>query len=542
MAWFYNLRIKAKLTVAFIAVAFITAAVGAIGIVNLEKIDDLNTQLYEVNTKPLGDLARIGIAYQKGRIALKSLLLTKDATAREKLAAEIGTYDETIRECLNRFEKQIRSKEVRDLFAVLKSSFATYNPARDKYVQEVVKGNDAQALEIMKGVGTTVAGELDAALDGLLGTNITQARKKSDDNTATMKRARLVMTGLVVVGIVAAVGLGFLIAGMISSPINQTVRFSRKVAAGDFSEHVAIHRSDETGELAEAFNAMIDQVRTMIADIKDSSALVASASHELGAASDQMSRGLGDGARSITQIASSAEEMSQGVSEMARNAETMMASAESASGQAASGSDIVRETIGEVRSIAETVEKSARMVESLGEHSRQIGEIVTVISDIADQTNLLALNAAIEAARAGEQGRGFAVVADEVRKLAERTAEATCQIGSIINTIQGQMDATVGAMGEGARKVKVGVEYAARAGDALSDIMESVTDLQSQVRQVAAATRQMADVSGQLGSDAEEVARSSEEASSGSRQIAESALDLARISDKLHQVAEVFKV
>ena len=195
-----------------------------------------------------------------------------------------------------------------------------------------------------------------------------------------------------------------------------------------------------------------------------------------------------------------------------------------------------------MKSIAEAVERSESMVGSLGEHSRQIGEIVTVISDIADQTNLLALNAAIEAARAGDQGRGFAVVADEVRKLAERTAQATSQISGIVRAIQAEMDGTVKSMGDGAQKVKAGVEHATHAGDALRNIVTSVGELQSMVQQIATATQQMSEVSGQLGSDTEAVALSSKEASASSEETARSAVELAQISATLQQVADRFRV
>ena len=195
-----------------------------------------------------------------------------------------------------------------------------------------------------------------------------------------------------------------------------------------------------------------------------------------------------------------------------------------------------------VKAIAQTVSESAGLMTSLGERSKQIGDIVSVIKDIADQTNLLALNAAIEAARAGEQGRGFAVVADEVRKLAERTTKATSEIGSMIGAIQDEVDKAVVSMGEGTKRVETGVEYSTNAGNALSDIVKSVENLQSMVQQIASATEEMSSVSEQISGDIETIANVSRETSTGSEQIAESSSELAKLASNLSNMVRQFKV
>ncbi len=172
---------------------------------------------------------------------------------------------------------------------------------------------------------------------------------------------------------------------------------------------------------------------------------------------------------------------------------------------------------------------------------KNIGEIVSVIKDIADQTNLLALNAAIEAARAGEQGRGFAVVADEVRKLAERTSKATSEIGSMIGAIQDEVQKAVASMNEGTKRVEIGVEYSSNAGEALKNIVRSVDNLQSMVQQIASATEEMSTVSEQISSDIETIANVSKETSAGSEQIAQSSSDLARLASKLSDLVRQFR-
>jgi methyl-accepting chemotaxis protein len=181
-------------------------------------------------------------------------------------------------------------------------------------------------------------------------------------------------------------------------------------------------------------------------------------------------------------------------------------------------------------------------MQSLGEKSKQIGAIVAVINDIADQTNLLALNAAIEAARAGEQGRGFAVVADEVRKLAERTAKATSEITQMIGSIQDEVDKAVYAMNHTNEKVNVGLQYSVEAGEQLKAIVQSVTSLQSMVQHIASATEEMSTTSEAISGDIQAVAGGAKEISGGSDQIAHSSSELARLAGQLKNIADQFKV
>jgi methyl-accepting chemotaxis protein len=234
--------------------------------------------------------------------------------------------------------------------------------------------------------------------------------------------------------------------------------------------------------------------------------------------------------------------MSKTVVDIAKNASSMANSATGTTKIAREGESIVSRSVEEVKAIADTVNESSRLMASLGERSKQIGDIIDVIKDIADQTNLLALNAAIEAARAGEQGRGFAVVADEVRKLAERTSQATTEIGSMIGAIQHEVEKAVRNMSDGTKQVAVGVEFAAKAGDALHNIVSSVQGLQAIVQQIASATEEMSSTSEQISSDIETIASVSRETSSSSEQIARSASDLAELSSTLQRLVGRFKV
>ncbi|MBI4687848.1 MAG: CZB domain-containing protein [Nitrospirae bacterium] len=342
--------------------------------------------------------------------------------------------------------------------------------------------------------------------------------------------------------IVYAVILGALAAGSIiiikhiKDSFNTISRWVHAVAAGDTTKNVNIASKDEIADLASDIDAMVIKFKGIITRMKDASNHVASASEELSASSEQMARGANEQAARASQIAASSTEMSQTVIDIAKNASSIEASATETAKAAVDSEKIVDKSIDEVKAIADTVRASAQLMDSLGERSKQIGEIVSVINDIADQTNLLALNAAIEAARAGEQGRGFAVVADEVRKLAERTANATSEIGEMIRAIQNEVGKAVGSMEEGTKRVEAGVEFSVKAGDALRNIVNSVNKLHSMVQQIATATDQMSTVSEQISGDIETISNVSKETSASSEQIAKASSNLARLASNLQNI------
>jgi methyl-accepting chemotaxis protein len=234
--------------------------------------------------------------------------------------------------------------------------------------------------------------------------------------------------------------------------------------------------------------------------------------------------------------------MSQTVLDIAKNANDIASSATQTAHIAKEGKDVVDASMDEVKKIAHTVDQSAGFVRILGEQSNHIGDIVTVINDIADQTNLLALNAAIEAARAGEQGRGFSVVADEVRKLAERTADATSKIGSMIHSIQKGVSQAVNSMEEATDRVTAGVKLCTRAGESLEGIVRSANGLQLMVQQIASATEEMTATSDSIADDIEHVAAISGKAATTSEQTMAAGTELADLSADLQLTIGTFRL
>jgi len=339
----------------------------------------------------------------------------------------------------------------------------------------------------------------------------------------------------------------YFIASMITKPLKRCAKLAGFLAQGDFSgKDLNVSSMDEAGILARALdkmkNNLNDLLNTTMRNVSNSSLQVASASEELSMTVKSMVERLDDQTKRVSQIATASEEMSQTVLDIAQNTNKIANSATETSALAKEGEEIVKRSMAEVKEIADTVDMSADIVRSLGDRSTHIGDIVNAIEDIADQTNLLALNAAIEAARAGEHGRGFAVVADEVRKLAERSVKSTTEIRDMIKSTQDEVFKAIDSMENVSSKVSVGVELSAQTGKALSVIVDKAHDLQLNVQQIASATEEMSTTSGEISKDIEAVAMVSRESSDGAMEIERASTELSRLSADLKEVVEQFKL
>jgi methyl-accepting chemotaxis protein len=345
-----------------------------------------------------------------------------------------------------------------------------------------------------------------------------------------------------ILGAAGTILIGWAIARVVTRPIHRLAIAAGSVANGDLTVEFARESQDEIGELEEAFAVMVTSLRSTLEQVTEASSSVASASSEISSSAEQMAAGAHEQTAQATEVASAVEEMTKTIIENSRNAGTTVQTAAQAGSAAADGGKTVEETVEGMKRIASVVRKAAETVQELGKSSDQIGEVISLIQEIADQTNLLALNAAIEAARAGEQGRGFAVVADEVRKLAERTTKATKEIGGMIQKIQRDTQEAVSSMNEGTREVDEGITLADKAGASLHAIVGASQTVTDMVQQIAAASSQQSSASEQIAKNVEGISAVTGETAIATQQIARAAEDLNRLTEHLQAVVNQFKL
>ena len=325
-------------------------------------------------------------------------------------------------------------------------------------------------------------------------------------------------------------------------PIEESSRVLARLGQGDLTARMDGEYKGDFVLLKESINKLGNDFGNTIAEVIEAVSATASASTQISSSTEEMAAGVQEQSSQTTEVAGAVEEMTKTIIETASNSTAAAETAKNSGKVAKDGGAVVLETVEGMNRIAEVVNSAAGTVKELGKSSDQIGEIVQVIDDIADQTNLLALNAAIEAARAGEQGRGFAVVADEVRKLAERTTKATKEIATMIKQIQKDTQGAVESIEAGTVEVEKGKELAGRAGSALNEIIEGSNKVVDMVNQVAAAGEQQSTTAEQISRNIESINSVAQETAAGVQQIARAAEDLNRLTENLQNLVSRFKI
>ncbi|QGW79429.1 HAMP domain-containing protein [Pseudomonas alkylphenolica] len=363
--------------------------------------------------------------------------------------------------------------------------------------------------------------------------------ERRDNESAQARTLQLTATLLaLLVGVLAAV----IITRQITRPLRETLAVVEKIAAGDLTHNLRVTRRDELGVLQQGIQRMGSTLRDLISGIRDGVTQIASAAEELSAVTEETSAGVNSQKVETDQVATAMHEMAATVQEVARNAEHASSAATDADAQARAGDQVVAEAISQIERLAEEVHRSTEAMGLLQQESQKIGSVMDVIKSVAEQTNLLALNAAIEAARAGEAGRGFAVVADEVRGLAQRTQKSTEEIEELVAGLQSGTQQVANVMLGSRNLTDSSVELTRKAGASLESITRTVSNIQSMNQQIAAAAEQQSAVAEQISRSIINVRDVSEQTAAASDETAASSVELARLGNQLQTMVSHFRV
>jgi methyl-accepting chemotaxis protein len=536
-----DMKIRSKLLIGF---GIMIVAATAISLTAFFSMAVLGTNINELGNTRLPQSVILGDLTESILVATNYLQKGFMTENKENLDKAIGGMLGTRKVITENFDKlktTLVTREGKELYQAMVDARKPNAAKRDEIVKALQAGNKQEAAMFLEQYEPLQAAYL-KSVHNMSEYVREQSRKGGEASKQNVQITRNIIIALGVLAVLVALWVAYWIIRSITRPLNEAVETANRIAGGDLTVSIENTGSNETGQLLMAMKTMIVNLKNLIGDMKQASESVASGSEQLSASSEEITRAMSDQSNRSSQIATATEEMSQTVVEIARNASGIAQSSSETAAIARKGAEVVDNSISESKTIVETVSTSAQVMGSLGEKSKQIGEIVGVINDIADQTNLLALNAAIEAARAGEHGRGFAVVADEVRKLAERTSSATSEISQMIGSIQGEVDNAVESMNRANDKVNVGLRHSLEAGEQLKSIVKSITDLQDLAQQIATATEEMSATSEAINGDIQAVAGGARNISDGSNQIAQSSLELAGLAGQLKSVGDRFRI
>jgi methyl-accepting chemotaxis protein len=537
-----NMKVGTRLRLGFAVIVILMLIQGLNSIRTMNQIDNMVTDIVEdkyPKTVVLNEMkSNINIIAR----ALRNLIIADD---RETVKAEekrIVDAREAIGKSIDELTKVVRSDAGKAMLKEVVDARSAYVVSQ-KTVMGMIEANEKEKArtELLTGVRKTQSAYF-AAIDKMIEyqtKEVVRVGKKAND---TINLDRNIIIGMLVVAISMALLLAFLIVRSLTAPLSRLVKVADTIAAGDLSANVEVTSKDETGQLMQAMKTMTENLRSIVSQLSSTSSQVATASSQLHSTSEQIATGAEEVAAQAGTVATAGEEMSATSGDIAQNCQMAAEGAQRASQAAQNGAAVVEKTVLVMGQIAAKVQESARTVESLGERSDQIGEIIGTIEDIADQTNLLALNAAIEAARAGEQGRGFAVVADEVRALAERTTRATKEIGEMIKAIQRETKGAVSVMEQGVEQVESGTVEAARSGDALRDILQQINDVAMQVGQIATAAEEQTATTSEISSNMSQITDVVQQTSRGAQESASAAAQLNNTAEELQRLVRQFKL
>ncbi|MCP1600011.1 methyl-accepting chemotaxis protein [Aeromonas caviae] len=545
-----TMTIGKKLTAGFAVLGLMMAFIGGFSLFEFSKMNRAAIGFTDsilpavVRTSTLGETINALRRYE-----LDVFLVADDAQQKaryrnesekslQEAARQIVAHDGTI---------WVEDREERRVFDIVKADWERYVALHQRIRQMQDLGQMAEAQHLFMGEGVTLYTNLTKSVGELIRINHGYSVGSRAEVVDAFDSAKLSVTLALVIGLALVVALSVVLTRQIRDPLIMLARQAQRIASGDLGrgelqEWVRGNRfnRDELGQLGSAIDRMQGALAELVSEISGSVSQLSSAVEEVSAISEQSAKGMASQQGEVSQVATAMNEMQSTVNEVARNTTDAMGAAKQASRTSTQGNQVVRSAIGSIEQVSRQIEQAGGVVQQLETDSASISMVLDVIRGIAEQTNLLALNAAIEAARAGEQGRGFAVVADEVRSLAQRTQASTAEISKMIEVLQERTAEAGSAMQLSRQQMQESVELAREAGSSIDSINGAVTQITDMNTLIATATEQQNAVTEELNRSIVKIHTAADENAQGAQQTAQACVELSRLATSLHHMTQRF--
>jgi methyl-accepting chemotaxis protein len=534
-----NLMIGTRLFLGFGIVILLYIITNVIGISTLTQNERELAEVQKVHAA-VDSASKVVIDILSIVDTTKAIVISENPEEKQRLLSKIGEYRKAYKGELEILAKNTSTDEGKQLLTKLQETMLAGKSASLKVIDLGMKGDKAEFSRVYELECRPTNDAIFQICKQLQDYYNKYSAMHNDNAVRSGQTAKIGIIVFCLVVVLLCVVICVIITRSITRPIHKCIDVANTTANGDLTVAIDCTGKDETALLMTALQQMVTNLRDMISKTVEVSTGIATASNQLHATSSQIASGADNLASQTNTVATASEEMSATSNDIARSCALAAEASQHSTDAANAGASVVQETISGMDLIADRVQQSSVTILALGTRSEQIGAIVGTIEDIADQTNLLALNAAIEAARAGEQGRGFAVVADEVRALAERTTKATREIGEMIKAIQGETSTAVKAMQEGVRQVEKGAVSSQKSGQALEAILTRIGEVSMQVSQIATAAEEQTATTGEVTGNIQQITEVVQLTATGASETANAAAQLAQQAGVLQELVGRF--